>query len=95
MVFRSEVWDLDLLVHGDDFFAVGTRTELFAFAEHVDDAFRTSLIGMTGPRCDGKSMKKPKGVVSSRKGEFEISQNRAVTTGFVTNRCQSRREGTQ
>ena len=36
-------------MHGDDFSAVGTRTEL------LDDVFRINLIGMTGLACDDKS----------------------------------------
>ena len=47
MMFRREVWDLDLLVDADEFFAVGTRTKLFKFGD-LDDVFRINLIGMIG-----------------------------------------------
>ena len=38
-------------------FAVGTRTELFAFGEHLDDKFRINLIGMIGLVCEEHSIK--------------------------------------
>ena len=37
MEFRSKVPDFDLLVHGADFFDVGTCKELFALGERLDE----------------------------------------------------------
>ena len=48
---------VDLLAHGADFFAVGTRTGLFAFGKHLDDVVRINLNGMMGPLCDAQSNK--------------------------------------
>ena len=63
MVIRSDERDPDLCVHGDDDFAVGTRTELFAFSEHLDDKYRINLIGMICLVCEEHSMEILKTVV--------------------------------
>ena len=44
-------------------FADGTRTELSAFGEHLDDKFRINLIGMIGLVCEERSIKILKTVV--------------------------------
>ena len=52
--FKSEERDPDLLVDSDDFSAIGTRTELFAFGEPLHDKLRINVIGTVGPWCEGE-----------------------------------------
>ena len=74
LVFRSEERDPDLFVHvhGGDHFAVGTRTELFAFGENIDDKFRINLIGMVSRVCERSAIKFLK-TVSKFKHELGFS----------------------